>query len=134
MQETIADLSEQLAAKEKEHTMNTEDHVKTSKEHQAQVDYLLKIKPGCDFITENIDTRDEHRKREIDALIAAEAALKETPAYKKAAAKAEKEALGECAAKCPVGEDKDLTCKACIAGVTESAYCGGHASDPVCSK
>merc|ERR1719198_2876168 len=131
-QDTIADLSEQLAAKEKTLIGTQEDLTKTLAEHKAVEQYLIKIKPGCDFITENIDYRDEHRQREIEALIKAEDGLKATPAYKKAAAEAEKEALGECADKCPVGEPKNLACKACIAGITESAYCGGHAKDPVC--
>merc|ERR1719152_881464 len=131
--DTIADLSEQLAEKEKSLLETTEELTKTLAEHKAVEKYLIKIKPGCDFITENIEFRDEHRQLEIKALMKAEDGLKATPAYKKAAAEAEKEALGECADKCPVGEPKNLACKACIAGITESAYCGGHASDPVCA-
>merc|ERR550537_54106 len=133
-QETLADLNEQLSEKEKSLAETEEDLAKTTSEHTAIVNYLLKIKPGCDFITDNIETRNEHRAAEMQSLIAAEEALKATPAYKKAAAEAEKEALGECAEKCPIGEDKNLACKACIAGITESAYCGGHAEDPVCAK
>merc|ERR1719506_1365751 len=130
--DTIADLQEQLAEKEKSLLQTTEDLTKTVSEHKAIESYLLKIKPGCDFITENIDVRDEHRGKEIEALLGAEESLKNTPVYKKAAAEAEKEALGKCADACPVGEDHNLACKACIAGITESAYCGGHADDPVC--
>merc|ERR1719409_1643771 len=130
--ESIADLQERLAEKEKTLAETEEDLTKTTAEHTATVKYLLKIKPGCDFITENIDIRDEHRANEVKALQGAEDTLKATPVYKKAAAEAEKEALGECADKCPVGEDKNLACKACINGITESAYCGGHKDDPVC--
>merc|ERR1719482_258435 len=133
MQDTIADLSEQLAEKEKTLAETNEDLTKTLAEHKAIEKYLLKIKPGCDFITDNIEMRDEHRAAEIAALQGAEDALKSTPVYKKAAAEAEKAALGECADKCPVGEDKNLACKACIAGTSESGYCGGHADDPVCA-
>merc|ERR1719420_1010602 len=131
-QDSIADLSAQLGEKEKTLMETNEDLTKTLAEHKAVEKYLLKIKPGCDYITENIETRDEHRAAEMKALIAAEDALKATPVYKKAAAEAEKAALGECADKCPVGEDKNLACKACIAGTSESGYCGGHADDPVC--
>merc|ERR1719171_2619686 len=127
MQDTIADLSEQLAEKEKTLAETNEDLSKTLAEHKAIEKYLLKIKPGCDFITDNIEMRDEHRAAEIAALQGAEDALKSTPVYKEAAAEAEKAALGECADKCPVGEDKNLACKACIAGTPESGYCGGHA-------
>merc|ERR1719392_91572 len=133
MQDTIADLSDQLAEKTETLIQTNEDLTKTLAEHKAVEKYLLKIKPGCDYITENIETRNEHRAAEIKALTAAEDTLKSTPVYKKAAAEAEKAALGECADKCPVGEPKNLACKACIAGITESAYCGGHKSDPVCS-
>merc|ERR1719262_155955 len=131
-QDTIADLSEQLAEKEKTLAETNEDLTKTLAEHKAIEKYLIKIKPGCDFITDNIELRDEHRAAEISALKGAEDSLKSTPVYKKAAAEAEKAALGECADKCPVGEDKNLACKACIAGTSESGYCGGHADDPVC--
>merc|ERR1719152_591725 len=93
--DTIADLSEQLAEKEKSLLETTEELTKTLAEHKAVEKYLIKIKPGCDFITENIDFRDEHRAKEMQALI-------------------------ECAEKCPVGEPKNLACKACIAGITES--------------
>merc|ERR1719443_118725 len=132
LQDTIADLNDQLAEKTESLIQTNEDLTKTLAEHKAVEKYLLKIKPGCDYITENIETRNEHRAAEIKALTAAEDALKSTPVYKKAAAEAEKMALGECADKCPVGEPKNLACKACIAGITESAYCGGHAKDPVC--
>merc|ERR550537_1548623 len=93
MSDTIADLSSQLAEKSKTLEQTQVDLTKTTKEHKAIEKYLLKIKPGCDFITENIETRNEHRQAEIESLIAAESALKDTPAYKKAAAKADKEAL-----------------------------------------
>merc|ERR1719261_1501425 len=76
MQDTIADLSEQLAEKEKTLAETKEDLAKTTKEHKAIEKYLIKIKPGCDFITENIDTRDEHRKNEVKALQGAEDTLK----------------------------------------------------------
>merc|ERR1719326_675859 len=95
--DSIADLSEQLAEKEKLLMETNEDLTKTLAEHKAVEKYILKIKPGCDYITENIDTRDEHRAREMTALRSAEDTLKATPVYKKAAAEAEKAALGECA-------------------------------------
>merc|ERR1719405_479814 len=99
MQDTIADLSEQLAEKEKTLAEMNEDLTKTLAEHKAVEKYLLKIKPGCDYITDNIETRNEHRAAEIKALTQAEDTLKSTPVYKKAAAEAEKMALGECAPK-----------------------------------
>merc|ERR1719214_246899 len=91
LSDTIADLSEQLAEKGKTLIGTNEDLTKTLAEHKAVEQYLIKIKPGCDFITENIDYRNEHRQREIEALQKAEDGLKATPAYKKASAEAEKE-------------------------------------------
>merc|ERR1719388_340118 len=69
VQDSIADLSEQLAEKEKTLAQVSEELTKTLAEHKAVEKYLLKIKPGCDFITENIDFRDEHRQKEMQALI-----------------------------------------------------------------
>merc|ERR1719379_2948678 len=66
--ETIADLTEELASTEKSLEETTIDLQKTSKEKRALERYLLKIKPGCDFITENIDTRKDNRAAETSAL------------------------------------------------------------------
>merc|ERR1719487_18784 len=89
--ETIADLTELLTAKEKTLEETQIDLEKTSKEKRAVERYLLKIKPGCDFITENIDTRKDNRAAETSALNTAKDKLKSTPAYKSAAAAVEKE-------------------------------------------
>jgi hypothetical protein len=132
--DTIADLSEQLAEKEKSLAETTTDLTKTVTEHKAIEKYLLKIKPGCDFITEHVEERDEHRKEEVEALHTAEATLKETPVYKKAVETAHKESLGECAEKCPADPEaeKDLACKACVAGTSEDGFCEAHPNDDVC--
>merc|ERR1719265_1369432 len=98
--ETIASLEEQLAATEKTLEETTIDLEKTTKEKKALERYLLKIKPGCDFITENIDTRKENREAETSALNNAKDKLKSTPAYKSAAAAVEKDMLGKCAEPC----------------------------------
>merc|ERR1719502_2661727 len=66
--DTIADLQEQLAGKEKSLEERTIDHAKVSDEKTTVEDYLLKIKGGCDFITDNIDTRDESRATERSSL------------------------------------------------------------------
>merc|ERR1719345_511442 len=59
--ETIADLTESEASTEKSLEETQIDLEKTTKERKALERYLLKIKPGCDFITENIDTRKDNR-------------------------------------------------------------------------
>merc|ERR1719301_243221 len=73
--------------------------------------YLEKIKPGCDFITTNFDTREEYRKIEKEALEKAVELLKASPAYKAAVTKAEHEAMGDCKDIC-VGNEAHVTCKA----------------------
>merc|ERR1719399_2445532 len=88
--DTIADLKEQLAEKEKQLAETNVDLAKTLKEHKAIEKYLLKIKPGCDFITTNIEMRREMRAGETEALHSAINTLKETPVYKKLEAESEK--------------------------------------------
>merc|ERR1719265_181051 len=79
--DTIADLQAQLAGKEKSLEERTIDHEKVSAEKTTVEDYLLKIKGGCDFITDNIGTRDESRETERTSLNTAKEELFSTPAY-----------------------------------------------------
>merc|ERR1719321_2477135 len=106
------------------------DLEKTSKEKKALERYIAKIKPGCDFITENIDTRKDNRKAETDALNNAKDKLKSTPAYKSAAAAVEKEMLGKCAEPC--SDKESVECKACLAGTSVTGYCAGHKGEAGC--
>merc|ERR1719299_285596 len=128
--ESIASLEEELAATEKTLEETTIDLEKTSKEKKALERYLLKIKPGCDFITENIDTRKENRAAETSALNNAKDKLKSTPAYKSAAAAVEKEMLGKCAEPC--ADKESVECKACLAGTSVTGYCAGHKGEAGC--
>merc|ERR1719217_1761738 len=128
--ESIATLEESLAATEKTLEETKIDLEKTTKEKKATERYLLKIKPGCDFITENIDTRKSNREAETSALNTAKDKLKSTPAYKSAAAKEEKLMLGKCADPC--GDKNSVECKACLAGTSVTGYCVGHAGEPGC--
>jgi len=125
--DTIADLKEQLSEKEKTLEETKIDLERTTVEKGALERYLLKIKPGCDFITDNIETRKDNRKAETEALGTATEKLKGTPAYKAAAAAVEKEMLGKCAEKC--SNKGSIACKACVAGVSETGYCAGHADE-----
>merc|ERR1719198_2557560 len=128
--ETIASLEEQLAATEKTLEETTIDLEKTTKEKKALERYLLKIKPGCDFITENIDTRKSNREAETSALNTAKDKLKSTPAYKSAAAAVEKEMLGKCAEPC--SDKSSVECKACLAGTSVTGYCASHKGEAGC--
>jgi len=128
--ETIADLEEALASKEKTLEETQIDLEKTTKEKKAIERYLLKIKPGCDFITENIDTRKSNREAETSALNNAKDKLKSTPAYKTAAAAVEKDMLGKCADSC--SDKSSVECKACLAGTSVTGYCAGHKGEAGC--
>merc|ERR1719281_370453 len=128
--ETIADLTENIASTEKTLKETQIDLVKTTKGKMAIEAYLLKIKPGCDFITENTDARKDGRSKETSALNSAKDKLKGTPAYKSAAAKEEKMMLGSCAEKCV--DKTSIACKACVAGVSETGYCAAHAGEAGC--
>merc|ERR1719395_261629 len=128
--ETIADLEEQLSEKEKSLEETSIDLEKTTKEKIAIEKYLLKIKPGCDFITENIDTRKDNREAETSALKTAKEKLMGTPAYKSAAAAVEKEMLGKCADAC--SDKSSVECKACLAGTSVTGYCAAHKGEAGC--
>merc|ERR1719399_2099155 len=112
--ETIASLEDSIADTEKQLLQAREDLKKTQAEKKAIEKYLLKIKPGCDFITENIDTRKSNRAAETSSLQDAISKLEGTPAFKEAAAAEEKEMLGKCADKC--SDKESLSCKACLSG------------------
>merc|ERR1719387_238153 len=92
---------------------------------------LEKMKPGCDFITENFEYREESRAAEEEALKKAIEILKGSPAYQAAVASAEEESFGECKAKC-IGQKEHVECKACLAEVTIPAYCAGHKGTEGC--
>merc|ERR1719310_812517 len=128
--ETIADLTENIAATEKTLEETQIDLEKTTKEKKAIEAYLLKIKPGCDFITENIDSRKDSRAAETKALKKAKKKLMGTPAYKEAKAAEEKVMLGKCADDC--GDKTSLKCKACVAGTSVTGYCAAHAGEAGC--
>merc|ERR1719213_364053 len=103
--ESIATLEESLAATEKTLEETKIDLEKTTKEKKATERYLLKIKPGCDFIIENIDTRKSNREAETSALNNA------------------KDMLSKCADPC--SDKASVECKACLAGTSVTGYCAG---------
>merc|ERR1719265_3102562 len=66
--ETIATTEQTLAEKEKDRTERRMNLDATVKDKKAIEKYLLSIKPGCDFMDENIDARKESRRAEKSAL------------------------------------------------------------------
>jgi hypothetical protein len=132
LQETLADLKMELAEKEKALAEAKDELKKTVEEKESIEAYLLKIKPGCDFITENIDYRKERQTSEISALKEAKDLLKDTPVYKAAVAEAHLTSMGDCRDKCVEHGEEHVICKACLAKVEIPGYCAGHEGTEGC--
>lgn len=130
--ESLVKLKKQLAEKRAELLESKKSLKETIAVKEAAEDYLLKIKPGCDFITENYDKREEHREAESKALKKAAELLKGTPAYKAAESEAELESLGSCKETCVDEGRSNAKCKACLADVTVPGYCAGHPDTDGC--
>merc|ERR1719247_3176430 len=105
LQEELAKLQGELAENELSLENERVELEKTEKAKLAIERYLLKIKPGCDFIDENLELRQTARTDEKAALENAKELLKGTPAYQQAVAKEEKLALGKCAETCETDEN-----------------------------
>jgi hypothetical protein len=131
LKETLAEKIEELALKNKE-LKELEATKKTTE------DYLLKIKPGCDFIDANFKLRNTNRATEKGALENAIKLIKGTPVYKTYVAESKVEGFGDCAELCEIKsgreviESKSADCQACLADVTVPAYCAGHPGTPGC--
>merc|ERR1740116_774108 len=124
-EDSMTKLNVDLAEAEEELLGKKAEHKATVAEEEAIEAYLLKIKPGCDFITENIDTRKANRKDEEEALKGAVKLLKDSPAYQTWVAEDHNETLGDCLKIC-APDEKDVKCKACRAKVSIPGYCAGH--------
>mmetsp|Transcript_1130 Transcript_1130/g.2493 ORF Transcript_1130/g.2493 Transcript_1130/m.2493 type:complete len:751 (+) Transcript_1130:111-2363(+) len=131
MQESLASLQETLATTEETLHLKQTDLAKTMEEKAALEAYLLKIKPGCDFIDENLEMRNDARAKEKDALTSATSLLKGSPAYAKYTEEKRQEGSGDCKVPCNALED-GVDCKACLAKVTVPAYCAGHPATKGC--
>jgi len=131
LMENLAELQTTLAEKVAELEMKNKELKKEIAGKIATEDYLAEIKPGCDFITKNIETRDKNRATEKKALKQVKKLLKASPAYKAAIEKAEIESWGECKGKC-LGQKEHVECKACLAKVSVPGYCAGHPQTPGC--
>jgi hypothetical protein len=130
--ETLASLQKTLAETEQELLEKEADLKSTIAAKEAIEAYLLKIKPGCDFITSNMELRTTNRGAETDALNQATDLIKGSPAYMTAEAEAFNETLGDCQGICNNAGQEHVTCKACLAKVTVPGYCAGHAGTEGC--
>jgi len=131
LEENLAKLKVQLAEAEELLLSKDSEHKATVAEKEAIEAYLLKIKPGCDFITENIDLRKANRKDEEQALTSAVKLLKDSPAYQTWVKEEHDESLGDCLSIC-APDEADVKCKACLAKVSIPGYCAGHPGTKGC--
>jgi len=132
LQELLVTLKQKLAEAEKELQLKSEDLAKTEAEKAALEAYLLKIKPGCDFIDENLDNRIESRGQETESLKQAIELLKKTPVYREAMEAQHQEVLDECQGICTKSEDH-VDCKACLSKVSVPGYCASHPATQGCA-
>jgi len=127
----LAGYKKDLAEAEEKLEERREDLKVTTAEKEAIEAYLLKIKPGCDFITDNIALRRTNRVTEAGALASARDFLEGSPAYLTAVAAAHNESLADCLEIC-APDEAHVDCKACLAHVSVPGYCAGHAGTPGC--
>jgi len=132
LQSNLATLTKTLADTEQELMEKKQDLEDTIKAKEAIEAYLLKIKPGCDFITSEISLRQTNRAAETAALNQATELLTKSPAYMTAEAVAHNDTLGDCLGVCANAGEEHVTCKACLAKVTVPGYCAGHAGTEGC--
>jgi len=127
----LSDLQADLAETEENLLQAQADLKATTEDRDEIVDYIAKIKPGCDFITANFKLREKNRSIEKTALEKAVTLIKGTPAYKTAVNAATVESYGDCEEPC-TKDEAAVECKACMADVTIPAYCAGHKGTKGC--
>jgi len=115
MMKALVKLSSDLTEKQKELLEKQTDLKDTTQAKEAIETYLLKIKPGCDFISTNFDLRETSRATETTALDKAVKLIKETPAFAAAVAKEKELVAGKCKKQCRLDKTSS-DCKACVAG------------------
>merc|ERR1719401_1888717 len=127
LQENLAKLQESLSEKEELLEGKKKELETTTKEKEAVEAYLVEIKPGCDFIMDNIDTRKTNRATEKAGLGEATKQLKGSAAYEEAEVAQHKEDLGDCLGICEESPSEEhVDCKACLAKTSVPGYCAGH--------
>jgi len=131
LQESLVKTKGELAEAEKTLVMKRQSLEKTERERLAIEQYLEKLKPGCDFITDNFETREKNRETETEALDKAAKLLKGTSAYASAKAAEKEEGFGKCKETC-LKTEPHADCQACLADVSVPGYCAGHPDTPGC--
>jgi len=118
-QKDLVGLKSNVASSSKALTSNTKLLKAAKKQQATTADYLVTIKPGCDFITSSLAKRKAGQQKEMDALKVAETKLKASPAYLAFETAQTSESYGKCKTPC-VADKHHVKCKACMADVTET--------------
>merc|ERR1719473_2558632 len=124
--ETIVRTEADLAEKEKIKTEKTANHAETTKDKVSTERYLESIKPGCDYMDQNLDIRKQTRRAEKSAMAESVKEMQGTPEYQELEHQAELDGFGECKAECRDGNQNHVDCKACLAETTVAGYCASH--------
>ncbi|CAK0806916.1 unnamed protein product [Prorocentrum cordatum] len=132
LQDALAGLQEELAEAEKTLVNKRSELAQTIKDKDAIIAYLEQIKPGCDFIITNFDTREQYRATEASALERAVELLQASPAYVAAKEAEKQESWGDCKEVCLESGETHAKCLACNAKVSVPGYCAGHAGVAGC--
>jgi hypothetical protein len=130
--DTISSTEAGLAEKEKTKEQTIVNHGETEKDKKATERYLVAIKPGCDFMDENLDSRKAARKDEKASLKDAIEQMQATPEYKQLAAQEDLEALGDCKDTCVDNGLENVKCLACRNDTSEAGYCTSHPGTEGC--
>lgn len=128
----LAELQQELSESQEELSSLQEEKKKTEDELADIYAYKEQIKPGCDFIVLNIADRDTKREQEHDGLVKAAKLMKASPAYVNYKKAAHQETLGDCRDLCQGEDEQKLLCKACLDGVSVSAFCSEHEDTQGC--
>lgn len=124
LQTSLTTLQKSLAQASKQLVQKQRDLKETSHQKAKEENYLEDIKPGCDYIMQNIDARKQHRQTESSSLESAKRSLKASPAFTTAVEVAHNETLGDCLSLC--ADETHVRCKACLADTSVPGFCAGH--------
>mmetsp|Transcript_997 Transcript_997/g.1727 ORF Transcript_997/g.1727 Transcript_997/m.1727 type:complete len:754 (+) Transcript_997:78-2339(+) len=126
MESSLVTTKETLAQTQKELLEAKQDLKDETAAKEAIEAYLLKIKPGCDFITANFDLREANRADEKAALQKVIGFIKASPAYLSATTLMKVKSWGKCQDTCTAEGENHVKCKACLAETSVPGYCAGH--------
>jgi len=129
--DTIAETEATLAAKEKLREEKIVNHGETEKDKKAAERYLKSIKPGCDFMDENLDSRKETRRSEKSSLQEAIDEMAATPQYAQLANQDQLAAWEEkgCKDVCVDKGGDHVNCISCNEGSSPAGYCASHGGE-----